>query len=96
MAESDDDRMLLIADLRRRDPAAWSLAVERQLGQVYGFVFHLSGGDPAVAEDLTQETWLEAIETLLSRARSQMRSLLGGLMPGPGNRHESIDQESGP
>src|ERR1017187_10001733 len=52
----DIDEASLIADLKRGTRAAWSAAVDRHLGEVYGFVFHLSGDDRAAAEELTQET----------------------------------------
>ena len=58
---ADDDQSSLITALKQRDRSAWSDAVDRHLHEVYGFVFHLVGGDRAVAEDLNQETWLEAM-----------------------------------
>jgi RNA polymerase sigma-70 factor (ECF subfamily) len=78
---ADDDQSSLIADLKRRDPAAWSTVVDRQLGEVYGFVFHLCRGDRAAAEDLTQETWLEAIESIhdCDSARGSFRNWLLGI-----------------
>jgi len=57
-----DDQSSLITVLKQRDRSAWSAAVDRHLHEVYGFVFHLVGGDRAVAEDLNQETWLEALD----------------------------------
>jgi RNA polymerase sigma-70 factor, ECF subfamily len=56
-----DDQSSLITALKGRDHAAWSAAVDRHLHEVYGFVFHLVRGDRAVAEDLNQEVWLEAV-----------------------------------
>ena len=43
MSENDHDNP--IAALKRREPAAWSAVVDRHLGEVYGFVFYLSGHD---------------------------------------------------
>ncbi len=57
-----DEQSSLITALKGRDRSAWSAAVERHLHEVYGFVFHLVGGDRVVAEDLNQETWLEALD----------------------------------
>lgn len=57
-----DEQSSLITVLKKRDRSAWSAAVDRHLHEVYGFVFHLVGGDRTVAEDLNQETWLEALD----------------------------------
>jgi RNA polymerase sigma-70 factor (ECF subfamily) len=59
---ADDEQSSLIMVLKRRDCSAWSAAVDRHLDEIYGFVFHLVGGDRTVAEDLNQETWLEALD----------------------------------
>jgi len=77
----DNDEASLIADLKRGAHAAWSAAVDRHLGEVYGFVFHLSGDDRAAAEELTQETWLEAIESIdhCDPARGRFRNWLLGI-----------------
>jgi len=77
----DNDEASLIADLKRGAHAAWSAAVDRHLGEVYGFVFHLSGDDRAAAEELTQETWLEAIKSIdhFDSARGRFRNWLLGI-----------------
>ena len=67
---ADEDQSSLIAALQQRDRSAWSVAVDRHLREVYGFVFHLVGGDRAVAEDLNHETWVEAMDGI-NRNRSQ-------------------------
>ena len=59
---ADDEQSSLITVLKQRDRSAWSAVVDRHLQEVYGFVFHLVGGDRAVAEDINQETWLEALD----------------------------------
>ena len=59
---ADDDQSSLIMALKRRDHSAWSAAIDRHLHEVYGFVFHLVAGDRALAEELNQEIWLEAID----------------------------------
>ncbi len=70
---ADDEQSSLITDLKRRDRSAWSAAVDRHFREVYGFVFHLVGGDRTVAEDLNQETWLEALDGI-----DQCNAALGG------------------
>lgn len=76
-----DDQFSLITALKGRDRSAWSAAVDRHLHEVYGFVFHLVGGDRAVAEDLNQETWLEALAGIdrCNAAQGSFRSWLFGI-----------------
>jgi len=76
-----DDPSSLIAALKGRDRSAWSAAVDRHLHEVYGFVFHLVGGDRAVAEDLNQETWLEALDGIdqCDATRGSFRNWLFGI-----------------
>ena len=78
---ADDDQSSLITALKQRDRSAWSAAVDRHLHEVYGFVFHLVGGDRAVAEDLNQETWLEALDGIdqCDAARGSFRNWLFGI-----------------
>ena len=59
---ANDEQSSLIVVLKHRDRSAWSAVVDRHLHEFYGFVFHLVGGDRAVAEDLNQETWLAAMD----------------------------------
>ena len=76
-----DDQSSLIAVLKRRDRSAWSAAVDRHLHEVYGFVFHLVGGDRTVAEDMNQETWLEALDGIdqCNAAQGSFRNWLFGI-----------------
>jgi RNA polymerase sigma-70 factor, ECF subfamily len=76
-----DNQSTLIAALKRRDRSAWSAAVDRHLHEVYGFVFHLVGGDRAVAEDLNQETWLAALDGIdhCDADRGSFRNWLFGI-----------------
>jgi RNA polymerase sigma-70 factor (ECF subfamily) len=77
----DDERTSLITVLKGRERSAWSVAVDRHLHEVYGFVFHLVGGNRAVAEDLSQETWLVAIDGIdqCDTTRGSFRNWLFGI-----------------
>ena len=76
-----DDQSSLITALKQHDRSAWSVVVDRHLHEVYGFVFHLVGGDRAVAEDLNQETWLEALDGIdqCDATRGSFRNWLFGI-----------------
>lgn len=75
------DQSSLIRALKERDCSVWSAAVDRHFHEVYGFVFHLAGGDRAVAEDLNQETWLEALDGIeqCDATRGSFRNWLFGI-----------------
>jgi RNA polymerase sigma-70 factor (ECF subfamily) len=77
----DDEQTMLIAVLKQRQRAAWSAVVDRHLDEVYGFVFHLAGGNRAVAEDLNQEVWLEAIDGIdqCDATRGSFRNWIFGI-----------------
>jgi len=81
MSVATDDQSSLITALKQRDRSAWSAAVDRHLHEVYGFVFHLVGGDRAVAEDLNQETWAEALDGIdqCDATRGSFRNWLYGI-----------------
>jgi RNA polymerase sigma-70 factor, ECF subfamily len=57
-----DDEFRLVRAMARRDRSAWNAMYERHVGDVFGVVYHLVGGDRDVAEDVNQEVWLLAIE----------------------------------
>jgi RNA polymerase sigma-70 factor (ECF subfamily) len=54
---------------------------DRHVGAVFGLVYHLVGGDRAVAEDVNQEVWLLAIERIggFDPARGEFRDWLLGI-----------------
>jgi RNA polymerase sigma-70 factor, ECF subfamily len=78
---ADDEQSSLITALKRRDQSAWIAAVDRHTNELYGFVYHLVDGDRAVAKDLNQETWLEAIDGIdrCNAARGSCRNWLFGI-----------------
>jgi RNA polymerase sigma-70 factor (ECF subfamily) len=78
---AEDDQSSLIAALKRRDRSAWAAVVDRHLREVYGFIYHLVGGDRATAEELNQETWLEALGGIdrCDSGRGSFRNWLFGI-----------------
>src|SRR6266481_6335793 len=71
----------LFEALRRRDPAAWDEFYHAHLREIYGFLARLVSGDPAAADDLFQETWLEALDAIdqYDPARGELRAWLFGI-----------------
>ncbi len=57
-----DDEPRLVRAMARHDRSAWNAMYSRHVGDVFGVVYHLVGGDRHVAEDLNQEVWMLAIE----------------------------------
>ena len=57
-----DDEFLLVRAMARRDRSAWDAMYQRHVGDVYGVVYHLVGGDRHLAEDVNQEVWMLAVE----------------------------------
>ncbi len=54
---------------RLDDPDAFAAFYERALPRVYGYVYHRVGGRTAIAEELTQETFL-TVNSLLRRGQA--------------------------
>ena len=57
----DEERRLLQV-LARREKVAWAELYDRHVRDLYGFVYHLAGGDAALAEEIHQDVWLAALE----------------------------------
>jgi len=57
-----EDEHRLLKGLARRDRTAWSALYDGHVREVFGFIYHLVGGDRHLAEDLHQEVWLAALE----------------------------------
>jgi RNA polymerase sigma-70 factor (ECF subfamily) len=83
----NEDR--LARALARRDRASWAKVYDRHVGEVFGLVYHLVGRDRTVAEDLTQEVWLLAIERIRSfdSTRGRLRDWLLGIARHRALRH---------
>jgi RNA polymerase sigma-70 factor, ECF subfamily len=56
-----DDTQLLAAGLRRRDPEVLDRLIEQYQQRLYRYLLFLTG-NPALAEDLFQETWVRVLE----------------------------------
>ena len=59
-----DREKTVAAELRRRSRSAWGKAYDAHAHDVFGFVYHLTGGDRSVAEDICQETWLTCLDRI--------------------------------
>jgi RNA polymerase sigma-70 factor, ECF subfamily len=71
----------LVAELKRRKRSAWGAAYDRHVGEIFGYLFHLVGGDRSVAEELSQETWLASLDHIdqFDPARGNLRGWLFGI-----------------
>jgi RNA polymerase sigma-70 factor (ECF subfamily) len=58
MMESDE---ALARQLQQGDPAALDALVERYHAPLFGYLFRLTGGDRALAQEMTQEAFLRAL-----------------------------------
>jgi RNA polymerase sigma-70 factor, ECF subfamily len=56
-----DDQQTLAAGLRRRDPNLLDRLIEQHQQRLYRYLLFLTG-DPVLAEDLFQETWIRVLE----------------------------------
>src|SRR5436190_15642902 len=67
--------------LQRRDSIAWDEFYRRHVGETYGFLVRLVGGDRAAAEDLFQEVWVEALDGIdqYDPERGELRAWLFGI-----------------
>lgn len=61
--DSEDERER-VRRLRRGDPAALAALAAAFLGRIYAFVYYRVAGDRQTAEDITQETFVAALEAL--------------------------------
>jgi RNA polymerase sigma-70 factor, ECF subfamily len=84
-----DDEHRLLRALARRDRAAWSAVYDRHVQEVFGFIYHLVGGDRHLAEELHQEVWLAALEGAdhFDARRGRFRDWLQGIARHRVSRH---------
>lgn len=64
--------------LQRRETPAWGELYDRHMPEIFGYVFHLVGRDSAVAEEVVQETWMNALRGIarFDAATDQVRGWL--------------------
>jgi RNA polymerase sigma-70 factor, ECF subfamily len=82
-----DEESHLIGAMAQRDPAAWAAMYDRHVGDLFGVVFHLLGGDRNAAEEVNQEVWLLAIDQFdrFDPSRGRFRDWLLGI-----GRHRAL------
>ena len=51
-----DDEQRLLKGLARRDRASWSALYDRHVREIFGFIYHLVGGNRHLAEELVEFT----------------------------------------
>lgn len=61
MIDPLDEPAQIARGLRRRDPAVLDALIERHQHRLYRYLLYLTG-QPTLAEDLFQETWLRVLE----------------------------------
>jgi RNA polymerase sigma-70 factor (ECF subfamily) len=78
-----------VATLRSRDSEAWIALYNSLVHGTYAFLWHLTGRNRAVAEDLNQETWLSAIESIdrFDESRGSLQAWLFGIARKKGVEH---------
>lgn len=64
--------------LKRRDAIAWAELYDRHIREIYGYVFHLVGGNSSTTEDVVQATWMNALQGVsrFDSATDQVRGWL--------------------
>lgn len=68
----------LVERLQRRESTAWAELYDRHTREIFGYVFHLVGRDTTVAEEVVQETWMNALRGIarFDPATDQVRGWL--------------------
>jgi len=86
------DESDLVAALRIRDSRAWIAFYNSMVHGTYAFLWHLTGRNRAIAEDLNQETWLSAIESIdqFDDNRGALQGWLFGIARNKGVAHLRI------
>lgn len=64
--------------LKQRESTAWAELYDRHIREIYGYVFHLVGGNTSTTEDVVQATWMNALQgfSRFDSATDQVRGWL--------------------
>lgn len=64
--------------LKRRESTAWAELYARHVREIYGYVFHMVGDNSFTAEDVVQQTWMNALRGVsrFDSATDQVRGWL--------------------
>ena len=78
--EPDPSRDLVSAFLRQRDESSFRALYSQHTPMLFGLAMRLSSS-PATAEEITQETWVRAVERISDfDGRSRFSTWLGGIL----------------
>jgi RNA polymerase sigma-70 factor (ECF subfamily) len=70
-----------LRSVQRRDRRAWALLYDSLVHGTFGLIWNLTGGDRSACEDLNQETWLAAIDSIedFDPGRGSLKSWVFGI-----------------
>jgi RNA polymerase sigma-70 factor (ECF subfamily) len=70
-----------LQSIQRRERQAWALLYDSLVHGTFGLIWKLTGGDRLVCEDLNQETWLAAIDSIkdFDPQRGDLKSWVFGI-----------------
>jgi len=71
----------LVQAMKRREDSAWDLAIQIHGRHVYSLIWHLTNRDIDTAEELSQQTWVNAVEAFhrFDIKRGNLRKWLFGI-----------------
>ena len=95
LAESRSAEAELLVGAAAGKPAAVRALLDRFGPAVYGFVYARVGGRPEVAEDLLQETFIEAVRSAATfRGESSLRTWLCAIARRRLSRHYEVERRA--
>ena len=78
-----------LQSIQRREQQAWALLYDSLVHGTFGLIWNLTGGDRLVCEDLNQETWLAAIDSIedFDPQRGNLKSWVFGIARNKAMQH---------